>query len=330
MGGQEPGRPVASAHAHVADAADAADSTGRGLRVLAPGPQSLVQDLGRPGLAHLGVGAAGAMDRGAHGLAQRLIGNPASAAGLEILLGGVELEATAPLWFALAGARGPASAGGRAVSALAATFLDAGERLVVGPAERGIRYYLAVRGGIALPPVLGSRSRDTLASLGPAPLAARDHLAVGAEPVEPIPPVDLVPVDAPPEGLVTLELRPGPRRDWFDDSAWEHLMGSDWLVSPRSGRSGIRLDGPVLERPVLEQPLLKQGSRGTLLGELPSEGMVPGAIQVSPDGAPTILAVDHPVTGGYPVIAVVTDASLDSLAQLRPGQPLRFRQATGR
>lgn len=286
------------------------------LKVIVAGPLSLVQDLGRPGLAHLGVGSAGAMDRAALALANRLVGNDAHAAGLELLFGGAEFEADAPLWLAFSGASGSVTAGGRLVEPRTATRLVRGERLVFGVAERGIRYYLAVRGGIDVAPVLGSRSRDTLAALGPPPLAEGDALPIGAEPATPIPPVDLVPVDAPPEGTVLIELRPGPRRGWFTEEAWRLLLREDWRVSPRSDRSGARLEGPVLER--------------TDARELPSEGMVPGAIQVSPDGAPTILAVDHPVTGGYPVIAVVTDASLDALAQLRPGQIIRFRLATGR
>lgn len=286
------------------------------LKVIVAAPLTLVQDRGRPGLAHLGMGSAGAMDRAALALANRLVGNDPDAAGLELLLGGAELEADGPLWVAVAGAWGQVTAGGRPVEPNLATHLDAGERLVIPPAERGIRYYLAVRGGIDVPPVLGSRSRDTLAGLGHEPLGPGEVVPVGPEPATPIPPVDVVPVDAPIEGAVVLAVRPGPRRDWFADASWDALLEAEWHVSPRSDRRGVRLEGPALER--------------TDARELPSEGLVPGAIQVSPDGAPTILAADHPVTGGYPVIAVVTDASLDLLAQVRPGQPIRFRLATGR
>lgn len=256
------------------------------------------------------------MDRGALALANRLVGNDPDAAGIELLLGGAQLEADGPLWFAVAGAWGDVTAGCRAVEPNTTTRLDAGERLAIPLAGRGIRYYLAVRGGIDFPPVLGSRSRDTLAELGPEPLRSGEVVPVGPEPATPIPLVDVVPVDAPIEGGVVLEVRPGPRRDWFTESSWGALLKTEWHVSPRSDRRGVRLEGPALER--------------TDARELPSEGLVPGAIQVSPDGAPTVLAADHPVTGGYPVIAVVTDASLDLLAQVRPGQPIRFRLATGR
>jgi biotin-dependent carboxylase-like uncharacterized protein len=262
------------------------------------------------------MGSAGAMDRAALALADRLVGNDADAAGLEILLGGAEFETDAPLWFAVTGARGSVTAGGRPLEPNTATLLDAGDRLEFAAAERGIRYYLALRGGIDAPRVLGSRSRDTLAGLGPDPLRGGDVLPIGPEPATPIPPVDVVPVDAPPEGTVALGVRPGPRRYWFAEESWHELLHGDWRVSPRSDRSGVRLEGAAIVR--------------TDARELPSEGMVPGAIQVSPDGAATILAADHPVTGGYPVIAVVTDASLDALAQLRPGQPVRFLLATGR
>lgn len=280
------------------------------LEVLEPGPLALVQDAGRPGHAGMGVGASGAMDRAALALANRLVGNPEAAAGLELLFGGLRARFTDRGWIALAGAWAPATIGERRVEPHTATVVEPGDELRIGTPAAGVRCVLAIRGGLAVPPVLGSRSRDTLAALGPAPLAPGDRLPIGAEPSQPVPAVDLVPVDPPPTGRVDLAIRPGPRRDWFDDGAWRALATADWTVSPRSDRTGIRLEGPALER--------------RASGELPSEGMLPGAIQVSPDGAPTILGPDHPVTGGYPVIAVVTDASLDALAQLRPGQPVRL------
>lgn len=286
------------------------------LVVAQPGPLTLVQDLGRPGLAHLGVGASGGMDRAALALANRLVGNEPDAAGLEILVGAVELRAEKAMWISVTGAWGSVTIDGHSVPQHTATLMGEGETLSVGAATHGIRYYVAIRGGIEAPLVLGSRSRDTLARLGPAPLTEGDSLWVGVEPPNPVPPIDSVPFDVPSDSIVTLEVSPGPRRDWFAPEAWERLLDHEWRVSPRSDRSGIRLEGLALER--------------TELRELPSEGMLSGAIQVSPDGAPTILAVDHPVTGGYPVIAVVTNDSLDALAQLRPGQGIQFRLATGR
>lgn len=281
------------------------------LTVLTPGPLALVEDLGRPGLASLGVGASGAFDRGAHRLANRLVGNPAGAASIELLLGGAFFSIDRAGWIAVTGAWGPIAAGGRAVEPHTATPVQAGDVLEFGPATSGLRYVLAVRGGIAVEPVLGSRSRDTLAALGPAPVAAGDRLPIGDEPTSPVPAVDLVPIDPPPAGDIVLEVSPGPRRDWFEPDAIEVLHRTRWTVAARSDRTGVRLDGPALAR--------------SRTDELPSEGMVPGAIQVSPDGAPTILAVDAPVTGGYPVIAVVLPRSLDRLAQVRPGQGVLLR-----
>lgn len=304
----------------VRDAPPAPTAPARTLRVLDPGPRTLVQDLGRPGLAHLGVGSAGAMDRAAHRLANRLVGNPEDAATLEVLLGGLVLVLPEGAWVAIAGGTGPVSLDGRPVAPRTAVRADRdGAELRLGTLDHGLRAVVAVRGGLDAPRTLGSRSRDTLAGLGPAALAEGGALPIGAEPSTPVPAVDLVPVDPPTGGTVDLAVRPGPRRDWFERAAWEALLGAEWTVSARSDRTGVRLDGPVLAR-----------DPGAVGRELPSEGMLPGSIQVSPDGAPTVLGPDAPVTGGYPVIAVVTDAALDLLAQLRPGQPVRLRLATGR
>ncbi|MDO8337775.1 MAG: biotin-dependent carboxyltransferase family protein, partial [Microcella sp.] len=185
--------------------------------------------------------------------------------------------------------------------------------------DAGLRATIAVRGGVDAPLELGSRSRDTLSGIGPDPLAAGGILAIGDAIAGPVPSVDLVPVDAPGDGPLDLAVRPGPRRDWFGDEAWQTLREAEWRVSARSDRTGVRLEGPALARTAAAEGR-----------ELPSEGMLPGSIQVSPDGAPTVLGPDAPVTGGYPVIAVVADAALDSLAQARPGQAVRLRLATGR
>ncbi|MGY6497099.1 MAG: 5-oxoprolinase subunit C family protein, partial [Microcella sp.] len=290
------------------------------LRVLEPGPLTLVHDLGRPGLAGIGVGASGAFDRAAHRLANRLVGNDETAAGLEVLYGGAAFALLAGTWFAVTGAVGPLTLDGTPIEPAHPVRAERdGAVLRLGPATRGVRYSLAVRGGIAGEPVLGSRSRDTLAALGPAPLTPNDVLAIGEDTTGPVPAVDLVPVDARTDTVTELMVRPGPRRDWFTNEGWQRMLQTAWVVSPRSDRTGVRLDGATLER------------RPAAVGrELASEGMTPGAMQVSPDGVPTVLGPDHPVTGGYPVIAVVTDDALDRLAQLRPGDPVRLRLATGR
>ena len=194
-----------------------------------------------------------------------------------------------------------------------------GALLRVGRVDGGLRATVAVRGGLDAAPELGSRSRDTLSAIGPDPLTAGSILAIGDAVAGAVPSVDLVPVDAPGDGPLDLAVRPGPRRDWFGDAAWQTLLDAEWRVSARSDRTGVRLEGPELARTAAAEGR-----------ELASEGMLPGSIQVSPDGAPTVLGPDAPVTGGYPVIAVVADAALDSLAQARPGRAVRLRLATGR
>lgn len=284
----------------------------RFLHVAACGQELLVEDLGRPGHAHLGVGRSGAADRGALRLANRLVGNREGLAGLEVLLGGAVLQAEGHLVAAVTGALAPVSVDGRAAGRGAPLRLPPGARLHVGPVTAGLRVVVAVRGGVDVAPVLGSRSRDTLAGLGPASLRPGDRVPVG--PADATPPlVDVAPVPEPPHEAV-LRVRPGPRRDWFVPAAWEALLGSAWRVSPAAGRVGVRLEGPALERAP------RAAGR-----ELPSEGMVRGALQVPPEGRPVVLGPDHPVTGGYPAVAVVVDADLDVLAQCPPGTSVRFR-----
>ncbi len=276
------------------------------LTVLAPGPLTTVQDLGRPGLAGIGVGRSGACDRASAALANRLVGNDPGAAVLEATLGGLAVRAEADLVVVTTGAR---PAGCPAHDAPLA--LPAGATLRLGTPAAGLRTYLAVRGGIAVEPVLGSRSTDLLAGLGPPALRGGDVLPVGA-PAGPMPGVDVAPVADPPGGEVTVRLLPGPRADWLTDEALDVLATAAWTVTSESNRIGLRLDGPALERRVA--------------GELPSEGLVRGALQVPPSGTPVLFLADAPVTGGYPVAGYVADADVDRCAQLRPGQTLRLRR----
>jgi biotin-dependent carboxylase-like uncharacterized protein len=281
---------------------------GHALRVLAVGPLVTVQDHGRPGHAATGVGTSGAVDRRSHDLANRLVGNAASAATLEVLLGGLVVQAEGPCVLAVTGAEAPLRVDGRPAPLNALLRLRAGQRLEIGTPRRGLRTYVAVRGGIDVPAVLGSRSTDTLSGLGPDPVRAGDVLAPGTEQDE-LPPVDHAPV--PPVGgePVVLPYDVGPRADWFTPDALTVLERAEWRVSTRADRIGVRLDGPALQRAVT--------------AELPTEAMVLGAVQVPPAG-PIVFADDHPVTGGYPVIAVVTRDGLDRLAQAAAGTRARF------
>jgi biotin-dependent carboxylase-like uncharacterized protein len=279
----------------------------RALTVLATGPLTTVQDSGRPGQAALGIGRSGVCDRASAALANRLLGNPPGAAVLEVTFGGLAVRAETDLLVVTTGAR---CAGAAAHDA--PVRLRAGEALRLGLPACGLRTYLAVRGGITVPPVLGSRATDVLAGLGPPVVAVGDVLPVGTSPL-PLPGVDLAPVADPPGGEVTVPVLPGPRADWFGPAAWTTLTGTAYTVTSDSNRVGLRLDGPALER--------------TVTGELPSEGMVRGALQLPPAGTPVLFLADHPVTGGYPVIGYVVDEAVDRCAQLQPGQSLRFRAA---
>ena len=279
------------------------------LVVESPALRSLVQDLGRPGLGHLGVSASGAFDRSALRQLNLVLGNDPGAAALEVLGGGLVLRAETHLMVAVTGGAGPITVDGDPAAYGRAIPLHAGQRLALGRPATGLRAYVGVAGGFAAPPELGSRSTDTLAGLGHPPLQAGDRLDVGP----PSHPPDLE--DIPPiarTGELTLDVALGPRDDWFTSAAVRRLLEAPWQVSPASDRVGVRLTGPVLER-----------SRTI---ELPSEPCLRGSIQVSSDGQPIVFGPDHPVTGGYPVIAVVLDRHTDRLAQAAPGQVVRFRR----
>lgn len=300
----------------------------RELHVMTSGPLTLLEDRGRPGHAGIGVTASGALDRGALRLVNRLVGNDEGEAGLEILFGGFAARFSERTWFAVGGAWGPIALDGAGVDANVVTLAQAGSALRIGAAQHGIRFYLSVRGGFDAGTVLGSRSRDVLAALGPEPVTDGSVLPIGPEPHTPVPLLDFVPVPAPDAETVTVRAFRGPRADWFSASAVDAFFDRPWAVSAASNRVGTRLEtvrGPahVAGRPPEPEIVLER----VITQELPSEPMVAGAVQVSPDGTPTVLLADHPVTGGYPVIAVVADASLDAFAQLRPGQHVLFRHA---
>ncbi|GGO77235.1 biotin-dependent carboxyltransferase family protein [Nonomuraea cavernae] len=278
------------------------------IEVLAPGPYATVQDLGRRGYAHLGVPGSGAADAGSLRLANRLVGNPEEAAGIELTYGGARLVFRSGAWVAVTGAPCPLTSRGAASGMRVPFWVPAGGEVRFGAPPRGLRTYLAVRGGIAVEPVLGSRSTDSLSGLGPEPLRAGTVLPVGAvgaaEPIS----VDLAPARSP--GPAVLRVLPGPRDDWFAPGALADLCARPYEVSQDSNRVGVRLRGRELAR--------------AREGELPSEGMVTGAVQVPPSGQPIVFLADHPPTGGYPVIGVVATADLSIAAQLCPGDEVRF------
>jgi biotin-dependent carboxylase-like uncharacterized protein len=303
-------RPVRELVEVAATAARTAPVRGPHLTVGAPGLQTLVQDGGRAGSAALGVSPSGALDAAAAGSANRLVGNGPGAAVLEHLLGGLELTAHGEHVLAVTGARAALTVTGpapwRPPPGTPFALRD-GERLAVGTVTAGARVYVGVRGGITVPPVLGSRSADTLAGLGPAPLAAGDALPVGPEPGTAVRPPEPAPA---PAAVPAVRVVPGPRDDWFTPAAVASFFAQEWELTASSDRVGARLSGEPLER--------------VRTDELPSEGTVPGCVQVPPAGLPVVLLQDAPTTGGYPVLGVVHPEDLAVLAQLRPGGRLRF------
>jgi len=277
------------------------------VEVVSPGPLTTIQDLGRPGWAHIGVPRSGAADRRALRTANNLAGNHPGAAALETTLVGPKLRFDAPTVIALTGAPVNATLSGAPVPMHTSVDAAAGDLLVVGTATSGLRTYIALGGGILAPTTLGSAATDLLTGLGPARVARGDVLTLGgAEPpafTSVSPPNDR-------GSAPTLQVVLGPRDDWFTPAAIEQLTTATFTVSPASNRIGVRLDGPALERARTD--------------ELRSEGIALGSIQVPPDGQPILLLADHPTTGGYPVIAVLSDPELSVAAQLRPGQQVRF------
>jgi biotin-dependent carboxylase-like uncharacterized protein len=270
------------------------------IEIVEPGLFASVQDAGRSGFARLGVARSGAFDRAALRLANRLVGNRPDAAAIEVTLGGLAVRVHDAVTVALTGAVCPGFDWGTA------TTLPAGATVRLGAPAQGLRSYLALRGGLAVATELGSRSTDTMSGLGPATLCRGDRLAVGTDSIG-----DISCATATPRpGRRRLRVSPGPRDDWFTAAALAQLTSDTWTVRAESNRVGIRLHGPRLER--------------VRTGELASEPTLPGALQVPPDGRPILFGPDAPVTGGYPVIAVVHDDDLDAAGQLRPGDPIRF------
>lgn len=275
------------------------------LEVVEVSGLTLIQDEGRHGLAALGVTRSGAADRGSYRLGGRLVGNPPGLAALEVI-GRLAVRARGDVMYALTGADPRALRADRPAPWRGPSYLRDGDTLVLNPAgmpTQGLRSYLCVRGGFAIPQVLGSCATDVLSGLGPSPVRTGQVLALGAPPRGDHPQIDLAPPSAP----QPLSVLPGPR-----GTAPTGLFNQTWTVSADSNRVGVRLSGSPL---TLDHP-----------SAVPSEGVVRGSIQLPPNGLPLIFGPDHPVTGGYPVIGVLTEAASDALAQLPPGASLRFHR----
>lgn len=287
-----------------------ADTT-RHLEVVSTRMPILVEDLGRHGFAHVGVSRSGAADRSSLLLGNRLLHNDPGAAGLEITFGSAVLRIHHSMTLTLTGAPAPATLDGIVVPSNAPFHARSGQILRLGLPPSGLRTYLCVRGGIDVPPVLGSRSADTLSGIGPAALTDGDSVPIGPAPHGWRPKVDLAPTPTPSSQPLTVRVLRGPRDGWIAD--FDDLLTQHWTVSADSNRVGMRLTG---------QPLARHESFAT--AELPSEGVVRGSIQVPSNGQPVVFLADHPVTGGYPVVAVLADHDCDRAAQARPGQQIIF------
>jgi biotin-dependent carboxylase-like uncharacterized protein len=261
------------------------------LEILRTGPLALVEDLGRPGLAHMGVGRSGAADRRSHKLANRLVANPDDRATIEVTFGGLSARVRGgDVAIAVTGADTDPSVNGKPFGTNSIRYARDGQIISLGAPHSGLRSYLAVRGGIDISPVLGSRSYDVMSAIGPLPLQPGDVLPIG-EHTDEFPELDQAPVAAIEDEVLELMVVPGPRDDWFIDP--DVLIRTNWLVTNKSDRVGMRLIGMPLEYRWPDR-------------QLPSEGATRGAIQVPPNRFPVILGPDHPVTGSYPVIGVVT------------------------
>ena len=288
-----------------------------GLRVLSVELPVLVQDMGRPGLAALGVSVSGALDRGALAAANAAVGNSPDAAALEITLGGFSFEAEHAVTVALTGAPAPITLRSAEGHVLIAPHgrpirLGPGDVLSLAAPAQGMRSYLAAAGGLDVPAVMRSAATDTLAGIGSAPVKAGDRLAVGTQSGTPAtsasPRRRALPTAA---DIVTLDVVLGPRTDWFTPEAVRLLGAQEWMVTPESSRVGIRLAGATpLERARTD--------------ELQSEGTVRGALQVPPNGQPVLFLSDHPLTGGYPVIGSVAPHHLDLAGQIPIGARIRL------
>lgn len=278
------------------------------IEVLASGPATTLQDLGRQGLGHLGVPVAGAVDRLNLRFANRLAGNPDGAAALEMAAEGATLRFSTDARVALSGGALELQLDGAPAPMYQTLFVTAGMVLRCGRVVNGWRSYLAVAGGIQATSVLGSRSSDTLAKLGPGPLTVGTQLQLGPSTAS----AEGAYLRTPPQYAASARLRilAGPHQEWFAPEALLALRNTSFRVSTQSDRVGLRLEGQALQR-------VKQG-------ELASMGMVEGAMQVPGSGQPIVLMANHGATGGYPVVANVIAADLHLAAQLAPGAEVSF------
>jgi len=290
------------------------------IHVIKPGMLTTVQDLGRWGLQARGVPVAGPMDPWSHRLANALVGNDRAAATLEITLVGPELEFDDERLAAVAGAEFELAVDDRPAPWNTPFLVPAGSRLRFRMRERGVRAYLAVAGGIAVPPILGSRATHVVSGLGGLdgrPLRVADRLPLGDESRarRPAPAVER-PVVPFPAGEASVRVLPGPQAEYFAPDALDVLQSGPYVIAQNSDRMGFRLSGPALAH-----------SRGA---DIISDATPLGVLQVPASGQPILLMADRPTAGGYPKIATVITADLALAGQLGPGDAIAFSVCTPR
>jgi antagonist of KipI len=286
------------------------------IRILEPGPQTTIQDLGRPGHLRVGIPPSGPMDRRAFLLANRLVGNADGVAALECTLAGPRFEARASGAFAVTGGDVPVLLNDVATPMWTTLPLAAGDLVKIGTARAGARAYVAFAGGIDVPPVLGSRAtylRGRLGGLGGRALKRNDVLRVGVAAPAPrrrVKPTALPVLESEPAVRVVL----GPQDDRFSEEGIATFLGSTYEVLPQSDRMGARLRGPRIAH-----------RRGH---DIVSDGIALGSVQVPGDGQPIVLLVDRQSTGGYTKIATVCSFDTAQLGQARPGHRVHFQAVT--
>jgi biotin-dependent carboxylase-like uncharacterized protein len=282
------------------------------LHVVRGGMLTTVQDGGRPGFAHLAVPRSGWLDPVAAERANRLVGNPPNTPVLETTIDGVALRPARSCMVAVTGAPAAIRVDGRPASWSLPLAVRAGQVLDVGRATAGLRCYVAISGGLAVPRIFGSASTDLMSGLGPPPVRTGDVLPLGAARHD-APAVDLAPYPLPSEHLDLL-LYLGPRDDWLSERGRHSLASDTYEVTSLSNRTSLRLSGPSVEQ--------------CRFDELPSEGIVWGSVELLPDGQLLVFLAEHPTTGGYPVVGVVDHVHAGACAQAKPGSTVRFRVVT--
>ncbi|ANR62072.1 hypothetical protein C627_05455 [Corynebacterium glutamicum ZL-6] len=289
------------------------------FKVISTGPQAIFQDRGRFGFASAGVGTSGSFDRLSAARANHALGNDPNATVVEILLGGFEVETLHTTSIVFTGTEAEVmvrTAGGQSKNATTNTIIDvaAGERIRVEPATYGMRAYFAARGGFAVEKTLGSASTDLISHMGPRPIEPGDVIDVATDIADSQwwPKLRQLPTLWKRMPTETLTVIRGPRDKWFTQESLNNFFTQVFTVSNDSNRIGLRMHS--------SEPIQRR-----VEGELKSEGMVRGSIQIPPGGNPVVFGPDHPVTGGYPVIAVLTSRSCDRSAQLLPGDKVRFK-----